>query len=84
MSQKDYLKNYIINIIDNNKEKTDFISLYRELLSYNNKIRIYLSFDNYENYLNELYNIIDTYLYSYDSNIINDSINKIYIIIYNM
>jgi hypothetical protein len=81
LSKKQDLKDSIIDTIQKNK---DIINLYRELLVFNNKIKIYLSQDAYDTYINELYNIIDTYLYSdTNSNIknISISINKIYIII---
>jgi hypothetical protein len=86
VSKKQNLKNNLLNIINNNKENYSIVSLYRELLLFNNNIRIYLSTDDYTIYINELYNIIDTYLYSENDNktIINNSINQIYIIINNM
>ena len=86
VSKKQNLKNILLNIINNNKENYSIVSLYRELLLFNNNIRIYLSTDDYTIYINELYNIIDTYLYSENNNmtIINNSINQIYIIINNM
>jgi hypothetical protein len=86
VSKKQNLKNNLLNIINNNKENYSIVSLYRELLLFNNNIRIYLSTDDYTIYINELYNIIDTYLYSENNNmtIINNSINQIYIIINNM
>jgi hypothetical protein len=86
VSKKQNLKNNLLNIINNNKENYSIVSLYRELLLNNNNIRIYLSTDDYTIYINELYNIIDTYLYSENDNmtIINNSINQIYIIINNM
>ena len=86
VSKKQNLKNNLLNIINNNKENYSIVSLYREVLLFNNNIRIYLSTDDYTIYINELYNIIDTYLYSENDNmtIINNSINQIYIIINNM
>jgi len=86
VSKKQNLKKNLLNIINNNKENYSIVSLYRELLLFNNNIRIYLSTDDYTIYINELYNIIDTYLYSENDNmtIINNSINQIYIIINNM
>jgi hypothetical protein len=86
VSKKQNLKKNLLNIINNNKENYSIVSLYRELLLFNNNIRIYLSTDDYTIYINELYNIIDTYLYSENNNmtIINNSINQIYIIINNM
>lgn len=78
------LKNKLLNIYEN-KENYTIISLYRELLIYNNKIQIYVSSDIYDNYINELYDIVDTYLYNTenieDSNNIN---NCLYGIIINL
>ena len=78
------LKNKLHNIYEN-KENYTIISLYRELLIYNNKIQIYVSSDIYDNYINELYDIVDTYLYNTenieDSNNIN---NCLYGIIINL
>ena len=65
-SKKQDLKYELLNIY-NNKENYTLISLYRELLIYNKKIQIYVSNDIYDSYINELYNIIDTYLYDYDN-----------------
>jgi hypothetical protein len=86
VSKKQNLKNNLLNIINNNKENYSIVSLYREVLLFNNNIRIYLSTDDYTIYINELYNLIYTYLYSENDNmtIINNSINQIYIIINNM
>ena len=84
VSRKQDLKNLMLDAIQNNKENYSMVSLYRELLVFNDKIRIYLSTDQYEIYINELYNIMDTYLYGNDDTIINNSINQIYIIINNM
>jgi len=82
-SKKQNLKNSILNIIQKNKDIS--ISLYRELLIFNDIIKIYLSNDIYDIYINEIYNIIDTYLYNDNhKNIIDTSIDKIYIIINNM
>lgn len=76
------LKNKLLNIYEN-KENYTIISLYRELLIYNNKIQIYVSSDIYDNYINELYDIVDTYLYNTenieDVNNINDCLYGIII-----
>jgi hypothetical protein len=76
------LKNKLLNIYEN-KENYTIISLYRELLIYNNKIQIYVSSDIYETYINELYDIVDTYLYNTenieDINNINDCLYGIII-----
>ena len=76
------LKNKLLNIYEN-KENYTIISLYRELLIYNNKIQIYVSSDIYDNYINELYDIVDTYLYNTenieDINNINDCLYGIII-----
>ena len=70
------LKNKLLNICQN-KENYTLISLYRELLAYNNKIQIYVSNDIYDTYINELYDIVDTHLYfAEDSNDINRIINN--------
>jgi|688.fasta_scaffold1688633_1 hypothetical protein len=84
VSRKQDLKNLMLDAIQNNKENYSIVSLYRELLVFNDKIRIYLSTDQYEIYINELYNIMDTYLYGNDDTIINNSINQIHIIINNL
>lgn len=68
------LKNKLLNIYEN-KENYTIISLYRELLIYNNKIQIYVSSDIYDNYINELYDIVDTYLYNTEN--IEDNNNNI-------
>ena len=84
VSRKQDLKNLMLDAIQNNKENYSIVSLYRELLVFNDKIRIYLSTDQYEIYINELYNIMDTYLDGNDDTIINNSINQIHIIINNL
>jgi hypothetical protein len=84
VSRKQDLKNLMVDAIKNNKENYSMVSLYRELLVFNDKIKIYLSTDQYEIYINELYNIMDTYLYGNDDTTIHNSINQIYIIINNM
>lgn len=55
-----------------NYDSFDLLSLYRNLLKYNNDIRKYiLNNDLYEKYIIELYNIIDEYAYG------NDDIDEI-------
>ena len=78
------LKNKLLNIYEN-KENYTIISLYRELLIYNNKIQIYVSSDIYDNYINELYDIVDTYLYNTENiEDINNINNCLYGIIINL
>jgi hypothetical protein len=79
--KKQELRNNLINIY-NNKENYNLISLYRQLLVYNNIIQIYVSTEIYNAYITELYSIVDTYLYNDDFNqddinIFLDNINKI-------
>lgn len=74
-SKKQDLKYDLLNIY-NNKENYTLISLYRELLIYNKKIQIYVSNDIYDNYINELYNIVDTYLYDQENIEDYNGINK--------
>lgn len=82
--KKQDLKNSILNTIKNNKENYTIVILYRELLAFNSKIRIYLATDIYDSYINELYNIMDTYLYGSEDINLNESIEKIYTIINDM
>ena len=78
------LKNKLLNIYEN-KENYTIISLYRELLIYNNKIQIYVSSDIYDNYINELYDIVDTYLYNTENiEDVNNINNCLYGIIINL
>lgn len=66
--------NLKINLIAiyKNYDSFDLLSLYRNLLKYNNDIRKYiLNNDLYEKYIIELYNIIDEYAYG------NDDIDEI-------
>lgn len=79
--KKQELRNNLINIY-NNKENYNLISLYRQLLVYNNIIQIYVSTEIYNAYITELYSIVDTYLYNDDFNqddinIFLDNINNI-------
>lgn len=79
------LKNELLNLYQN-KENYSIISLYRKLLTFNDKLKLYLSPETYTNYTTELYNIIDNYLYddTLTNNEISKSINNIYIIITNI
>lgn len=61
-----------LTAIYSNYDSLDLLSLYRNLLKYNNDIRKYiLNNDLYEKYIIELYNIIDEYAYG------NNDINEI-------
>jgi hypothetical protein len=71
---KQVLKNNLINIYNSN-DTYDLISLYRKLRVYNDKIRLYSREDIYENYITELYNILDEYMYG-DEKFYNDAKNK--------
>ena len=71
---KQALKNNLINIYNSN-DTYDLISLYRKLRVYNDKIRLYSREDIYENYITELYNILDEYMYG-DGEFNNDAKNK--------
>lgn len=71
---KQALKNNLINIYNSN-HTYDLISLYRKLRIYNDKIRLYSREDIYENYITELYNILDEYMYG-DGEFNNDAKNK--------
>jgi hypothetical protein len=71
---KQALKNNLINIYNSN-DTYDLISLYRKLRIYNDKIRLYSREDIYENYITELYNILDEYMYG-DGEFNNDAKNK--------
>jgi hypothetical protein len=75
ISSKQTLKLNLINIYNSN-DTYDLISLYRKLRIYNDKIRLYTKDDNiYENYIAELYNILDEYMYG-DGEYSNDAKNK--------
>jgi hypothetical protein len=68
MSAKHILKNNLIDIY-NNYHSYDLISLYRNLLKYNNDIKKYMrDYELYDIYITELYNIIDEYAYGNDKN----------------
>jgi hypothetical protein len=79
ISHKNILKLNLITIY-NNYNSFDLISIYRNLLKYNNDIRKYIiNEDLYENYRDELYNIIDEYAYGNEDNY--ENIKKDFIII---
>lgn len=59
---KQTLKSNLINIYILNNTY-DLITLYRKLRIYNDKIRLYTRDDIYQNYISELYNILDEYMY---------------------
>jgi hypothetical protein len=59
---KQALKNNLLNIYNLN-EKYDLISFYRILRNHNDKIRLYTNDVIYQNYITELYNILDVYMY---------------------
>jgi len=71
---KQTLKLNLINIYNTN-DTYDLISLYRKLRIYNDKIRLYTNEDIYENYIAELYNILDEYMYG-DDEFNNEAKNK--------
>ena len=56
MVSKQTLKYNLVNIYNTN-DKYDSITLYRNLLIYNDKIRLYTNENIYENYISELYNL---------------------------
>ena len=74
MVSKQTLKYNLVNIYNTN-DKYDSITLYRNLLIYNDKIRLYTNEDIYENYISELYNLIDEYMYG-DGELNEDAKNK--------
>lgn len=74
ISSKQTLKTNLINIYNYN-DTYDLITLYQKLRIHNDKIRIYTREDIYENYISELYNILDEYMYG-DGEFNNDAKNK--------
>ena len=74
ISSKQTLKYNLIDIYNSN-DTYDLISLYRKLRIYNDKIRLYTTEDIYENYISELYNILDEYMYG-TGEFNNDAKNK--------
>ena len=80
-SNKQILKNNIISIC-NNYNSYDLISLYRNLIKYNNRLRIYILDDDvYNSYMHELYNVIDEYAYNNENN--HEEIKKEFIAVVN-
>jgi len=70
---KQILKYNLINIYNTN-DTYDYITFYRKLIVYNDKIRLYTNDDLYNKYIAELYNLIDEYMYG------NEDDNKLIII----
>jgi hypothetical protein len=54
------IKSNFNDILDSNY---DLISLYRKSIRNNNKLQLYLSPELYRNYEDNVYNILDEYLY---------------------
>ena len=61
-NSKQILKSNLINIYNTN-DTYDYITFYRKLIVYNDKIRLYTNDDLYNKYIAELYNLIDEYMY---------------------
>ena len=61
-NSKEILKCNLINIYNTN-DTYDYITFYRKLIVYNDKIRLYTNDDLYNKYIAELYNLIDEYMY---------------------
>jgi predicted RNA-binding protein associated with RNAse of E/G family len=59
-SNKQMLKSNLIEIRDSNY---DLISLYRKSIRNNNKLQLYISPELYRNYEENVYSILDEYLY---------------------
>jgi hypothetical protein len=73
---KQTLKSNLITIYNSNGSY-DLITLYRKLRIYNDKIRLYTRDDIYQNYISELYNILDEHMYGEnDIDFINDAKNN--------
>lgn len=72
-NSKQILKSNLINIYNTN-DTYDYITFYRKLIIYNDKIRLYTNDDLYNNYITELYNLIDEYMYG------NEDDNKLIIV----
>lgn len=73
---KQTLKSNLINIYNSN-DSYDLITLYRKLRIYNDKVRLYTRDDIYQNYISELYNILDEYMYGEsDSDFITNAKNN--------
>ena len=74
MVSKQTLKHNLLDIYNLN-DTYDLISLYRKLTIYNDKIRLYTNDIIYNNYITELYNLLDEYMYG-DGESNNDAKNK--------
>jgi len=59
-SNKQLIRSNFIDIRDSNY---DLISLYRKSIINNNKLRLYISPELYRNYEENVYSILDEYLY---------------------
>jgi len=59
-SNKQLLRSNLIEIRDSNY---DLISLYRKSIRNNNKLQLYISPELYRNYEENVYSILDEYLY---------------------
>ena len=64
-NSKEILKSNLINIYNTN-DTYDYITFYRKLIVYNDKIRLYTNDDLYNKYITEIYNLIDEYMYGGD------------------
>ena len=64
-NSKEILKCNLINIYNTN-DTYDYITFYRKLIVYNDKIRLYTNDDLYNKYITEIYNLIDEYMYGED------------------
>jgi len=62
MSNRQNLKQSLTTIYNFN-ETDDLIALYRKLRIHNDNIRLYTNETIYQNYINELYSILDEYMY---------------------
>lgn len=62
MSNRQVLKQSLTTIYNFN-HNDDLISLYRKLRIHNDNIRLYTNDTIYQNYINELYAILDEYMY---------------------
>jgi len=64
-SNKQLIRSNFIDIRDSNY---DLISLYRKSIINNNKLRLYISPELYKNYEENVYSILDEYLYGETEN----------------
>jgi hypothetical protein len=60
MNKKEILKNNLFILYNSNY---DLLTLYRNSIKYNNSLRIYIKDDLYKCYEQEIYNVLDEYLY---------------------